>query len=132
MKIDPTTGTWQDNPGCPINITLVSTSDERANSNNNNGGGKRKPSPGKSDPLKRFKSMISAMGTKQIEVMQAMADAQQAGISAMLAGSTYPAAKVVMGSTVALPITDAKEVLMERTNVAALKLQGILKANKKA
>ncbi len=28
MKIDLTTGTWQDNPGCPINITLVSTSDE--------------------------------------------------------------------------------------------------------
>ncbi len=28
MKIDLTTGTWQDNPGCPINITLVSTSDD--------------------------------------------------------------------------------------------------------
>ncbi len=28
MKIDLTNGTWQDNPGCPINITLVSTSDE--------------------------------------------------------------------------------------------------------
>ncbi len=27
MKIDLTTGTWQDNPECPINITLVSTSD---------------------------------------------------------------------------------------------------------
>jgi hypothetical protein len=27
MKIDLTTGTWQDNPGCPVNITLVSTSD---------------------------------------------------------------------------------------------------------
>jgi hypothetical protein len=27
MKIDLTTGTWQGNPGCPINITLVSTSD---------------------------------------------------------------------------------------------------------
>jgi hypothetical protein len=25
MKIDLTTGTWQDNPGCPINITSVST-----------------------------------------------------------------------------------------------------------
>ncbi len=29
MKIDLTTGTWQDNPGCPINITLVSTSDAK-------------------------------------------------------------------------------------------------------
>jgi hypothetical protein len=27
MKIDLTIGTWQDNPGCPINITSVSTSD---------------------------------------------------------------------------------------------------------
>jgi hypothetical protein len=27
MKIDLTTGTWQDNPGCPINIISVSTSD---------------------------------------------------------------------------------------------------------
>ncbi len=27
MKIVLTTGTWQDNPGCRINITLVSTSD---------------------------------------------------------------------------------------------------------
>ncbi len=27
MKIDLTTGTRQDNPGCPINMTLVSTSD---------------------------------------------------------------------------------------------------------
>ncbi len=77
--------------------------------------------------------MISAMETEQNEVMQAMADAQQACISAMLAGSTYPAAtKVVIGSTVALPIADTKEVLMERANVAALKLQGILKASKKA
>ncbi len=30
MKIDLTIGTWQDNPGCPINITLVSTADVRA------------------------------------------------------------------------------------------------------
>jgi hypothetical protein len=27
MKIDLTTGTWQGNPVCPINITLDSTSD---------------------------------------------------------------------------------------------------------
>jgi hypothetical protein len=36
--------------------------------------------------LKKFKSMISAFETKQNEVMQAMADAQQAGISAMMGG----------------------------------------------
>jgi hypothetical protein len=106
---------------------------QRANSDKNNRGGKRnKSSPGKSDPSKRFKSMISAMETKQNEVMQAMADAQQAGISAMLAGTTHQAAKaVVVGAAVgASPIADTREVLMERANVAALKLQGILKAKK--
>jgi hypothetical protein len=106
---------------------------QRANSDKNNGGGKRnKSSPGKSDPSKRFKSMISAMETKQNEVMQAMADAQQAGISAMLAGTTHQAAKaVVVGAAVGTShIADTREVLMERANVAALKLQGILKAKK--
>ena len=105
---------------------------QRANSNKNNGGGKKKFTAGKNDPLKKFKSMISAFETKQNEVMQAMADAQQAGISAMMAGSPYPPTKVVVGSTVASPIADTKEVLMERAHVAALKLQGILKAGKKA
>ncbi len=33
-------------------------------------------------------------------------------------------------AAVALPIADTREVLMERANVAALKLQGILKAKK--
>jgi hypothetical protein len=94
---------------------------QHANSNKNNGGGKRKPSPGKNDCSKKFKSMISAFETKHNKVMQAMADAQQAGISAMMAGSTYPTIKVAVGSTVALPIADTKEVLMEHANVAALK-----------
>ncbi len=70
--------------------------------------------------------------TKQNEVMQAMADAQQAGISVIMLGSPYPSTKVVAGSTVASSIADTKEVLMERAHVAALKLQGILKAGKKA
>ena len=52
---------------------------------------------GKNDPSKKFKSMISVFETKQNEVMQAMADAQQAGISAMMAGSPYPPTKVVVG-----------------------------------
>jgi hypothetical protein len=104
---------------------------QRANSDKNNGGGKRKSSPGKSDLSKKIKSMISARETKQNEVMQAMADAQQAGISAMLAGLTHSAAKaVVIGVAVALPIADTREVLMERANVAALKFQGIFKAKK--
>ena len=76
--------------------------------------------------------MISAMETKQNEVMQAMADAQQSGISTMLVGTTHQAAMaVVVGAAVGTSlIADTREVLMERANVAALKLQGILKANK--
>jgi hypothetical protein len=75
--------------------------------------------------------MISSFETKQNEVIQAMADAQQAGISTMMAGSPYPTTKVVAGLTVASPIADTKEVLMEQAQVAAFKLQGILKAGKK-
>ncbi len=75
---------------------------QRVNSDKNNGGGKRKSSPGKNNPSKKFKSMIFAMETKQNDVMQAMANAQQAGIFAMLAGLTHPAAKaVVVGAAVA-------------------------------
>ena len=67
--------------------------------------------------------MISAFETKQTEVMQAMADAQQAGISVMMVGSPYPTTMVVVGLAVALPIVETKEVLMERVHVAARKLQ---------
>jgi hypothetical protein len=105
---------------------------QKANSNKNNGGGKRKLTAGKNDHSKKFKSMISAFETKQNEVMQAMADAQQAGISAMMAGLPYPTTKVVIGLMVASPIADTKEVLMECAHVAAFKLQGILKTGKKA
>ncbi len=98
----------------------------------NNGGGKKKLTAGKTDPSKKSKSMISAFETKQNEVMRAMADAQQAGISAMMTRSPYPSTKVVVGLMVASPIADAKEVLMEHAHVAALKLQGIMKAGKKA
>ena len=105
---------------------------QRANFNKNNGGGERKLAAGKNVPLKNFKSMVSAFETKQNEVMQAMADAQQAGISAMMAGLPYPTTKVVIGLMVASPIADTKEVLMECAHVAAFKLQGILKTGKKA
>jgi hypothetical protein len=35
-----------------------------------------------------------------------------------------------VGAAIASPIADTREVLMERASVAALKLQGILKAKK--
>jgi hypothetical protein len=76
---------------------------------------------------KKFKSMISALETKQNKVLEAMADAHQAGISAML-GSTPPFVIQIAGAAVP---THSKDVLLEHAQVAALKLQGILKAGKK-
>jgi hypothetical protein len=51
MKIDLTTGTWQDNPGCPINITSVSTSDAWCQEG---GGGKKRPLPPMPPPPPRW------------------------------------------------------------------------------
>jgi hypothetical protein len=76
---------------------------------------------------KKFKSMISALETKQNEVLEAMADAHQAGIFTIL-GSTSPFVVQIGGAAVP---THSKDVLLECTQVAALKLQGILKAVKK-
>ncbi len=75
---------------------------------------------------KKFKSMISALETKQNKVLEAMADAHQAGISAIL-GSTSPFVAQIAGAAVP---THSKNILLKHAHVAALKLQGILKAGK--
>jgi hypothetical protein len=95
-----------------------------------NGTGKR-PATNKlnSKAQKKYKGMVSALETKQNEVLQAMAEAQQAGIAAMLAGAS-PYVAQVAGATAAPP-AQSKDVLVERAQVATLKLQGILKAGKK-
>ena len=56
-----------------------------------------------------------------------MADAHQAGISAIL-GSTSPLVAQIAGAAVS---THSKDILLKHAQVAALKLQGILKARKK-
>ena len=101
---------------------------QKANADKNNNG-KRSPTGEKAPQAsnKKFKSMISALETKQNEVLEAMADAHQAGISAML-GSTPPF--VIQISGAAVP-THSKNILLKHAHVAALKLQGILKAGKK-
>ncbi len=66
------------------------TTGQKANADKNNNG--KCPSTGKKASQasnKKFKSMISALETKRNKVLEAMADAQQAGISTML-GSTSP------------------------------------------
>ncbi len=101
---------------------------QKANADKNNNG--KHPSTGKKASQasnKKFKSMISALETKQNKVLEAMADAHQAGISAIL-GSTSPF--VTQIARAAVP-THSKDVLLKCAQVAGLKLQGILQAWKK-
>ncbi len=101
---------------------------QKANADKNNNG-KRPPTSKKGSQAsnKKFKSMISALETKQNEVLEAMADAHQASRSAIL-GSTSPFVAQIAGAAVP---THSKDVLLKRAQVAALKLQGVLKAGKK-
>jgi hypothetical protein len=61
---------------------------QKANADKNNNG--KHPATGKSNTKanKKFKGMVSALETKQNEVLEAMAEAQQAGIAAMMAGAS--------------------------------------------
>ncbi len=101
---------------------------QKANADKNNNG-KCPPTGKKASQAsnKKFKSMISALETKQKEVLEMMADAHQAGISAIL-GSTSPFVTQIAGAAVS---AHSKDVILERAQVAALKLQRILKAGKK-
>jgi hypothetical protein len=100
---------------------------QKANAGKSSAGNKRAPSKQDNNARKKFKSMISALETKQNEIILAMADAQQARILAMMGGAS-PFVAQVAGASAAI---QSKDVLFERAQVAALKLQGILKAGKK-
>ena len=93
-----------------------------------NGPGKRPGQQGNSRATNKYKGMVSALETKQNEVLAVMAEAQQAGIAALMAGT--PLVSQVAGANAAQQAL-SKDVLIERAQVAALKLQGILKAGKK-
>ncbi len=89
----------------------------------------------KSDNAKKFKSMISAMEAQQNELFEVMADVQTTSVAAIQASATSPVASpraaghgAVVGSAVGV----APEVMIERANVAMLKLTGILKSKNKA
>ena len=100
---------------------------QKANADKNNNG--KCPPTGKKVSQasnKKLKSMISALETKQNKVLEAVADAHQAGISAIL-GSTSPFVAQIAGAAVP---THSKNILLKHAHVAALKLQGILKAGK--
>ncbi len=61
---------------------------QKANADKNNNG--KHPATGKSNTKanKKFKGMVSALETKQNEVLEAMAEAQQADIAAMMASAS--------------------------------------------
>ena len=107
----------------------------KANGGKKKGGGKRKGdsprgSPKAGDSNKRFKTMISEMEGRQNKMFEAMAEVQQSSIAAIHASASPDAAKMKpMVSSVLGGQGDAtKEVLVERANVAMLKLNGILKS----
>ncbi len=101
---------------------------QKANADKNNSD-KRPPTGKKVSQAsnKKFKSMISALETKQNKVLEAVADAHQAGISTIL-GSTSPLVAQIAGAAVP---THSKDGLLKHAQVAAHKFQGILKARKK-
>ena len=105
------------------------------------GGGKNgkggKQSPGGSpcnDPTKKLKSMISEMEARQTKMYEAMADVQTTSIAAMQATTASPTPSprgVTVGAANAALGVTPPEVMIERANVAMLKLTGILKSKEK-
>ncbi len=100
---------------------------QKANAGKPGAGNKHSPGKQNNHATKKFKSMISALETRQNEVIVVMVDSQQAGVSAMLGGASPFVAKVACATTT----VQSKDVLVEHAQVAALKFQGILKAGKK-
>ncbi len=84
----------------------------------------------KSDNAKKFKSLISAMEARQNELFEAMVDVQTTSVAAIRASAMSPAASpraAGVGAVVGSAAGVAPEVMIERANVAMLKLTGILK-----
>ncbi len=77
---------------------------------------------------KKFKSMISKMEACQTKLFEAMANVQTTSVAAIHAASPRTTGVgAVVGSAAAV----AYEVMIERENVAMLKLTGILKSKDK-
>jgi hypothetical protein len=92
-------------------------------------GGKKPGSPraaGDAPSVKKFKSMISELEARQTKMFEAMAEVQQSSMNAIHAGVS--SAKVGSLKPVAVDAQVSNEVMIERANVAMLKLNSILKA----
>ncbi len=103
---------------------------------NKNNGGKKGGSNAKSGgdkSVKKFKSAVSALSAKIDEKLQAVADSQVASLAAIRASvpvPTSPAARVTIGSASATLQSTEQLELLNKAEVASLKLQSIVKNNK--
>ena len=101
------------------------------------GGGKRGPPGGspRNDSTKKLKSMISEMEARHTKMYEAMADVQTTSIAAIQASTMAspnpsPRAATVGAAAGAVGVTPPG-VMIERANVAMMKLTGILKSKDK-
>ena len=88
----------------------------------------------RNDPTKKLKSMISEMEACQTKLVEAMADVQTTSIAAIQATTSSPNPSprgVTVGAATATIGVTPPEVMIERANVAMLKLTGILKSKEK-
>ena len=86
-------------------------------------------------PPKKLKSMISEMEARQKKMYEAMADVQTTSIAAIQATTASPNPSpraVTVGAATATTVgVIPPEVMIERANVAMMKLTGILKSKDK-
>ena len=85
------------------------------------------------DPTKMLKSMISEMEARQTKMYEAMAEVQTtsiAAIQATTASPTSPQRATTVGAVIGTAAI-APEVMIERANVAMMKLTGILRTKEK-
>jgi hypothetical protein len=107
--------------------------------NKANGGGSKGKKKGKrtspagsprnnSSNEKKFKGMIASMEARQAEMIEALTEAQKANIAAMHASPAASPHTAGVGAVQGTVGAVSPEVMIERANVAMLKLSGILKS----
>ncbi len=77
---------------------------------------------------KKFKGMIASMESRQAEMIEALTEAQKANIAAMHASPAASPRTAGVGAVQGTVGAVSPEVMIERANVAMLKLSGILKS----
>ena len=106
--------------------------DDKGGAKGGKGGKRGSGGSPRNDPTKKLKSMISEMEARQTKLYEAMADVQTTSIAAIQASSPIPSPRgVTVGAATAAMGVTPPEVMIERANVAMMKLTGILKSKEK-